>query len=186
MERLMRKSLRISMAFGVCLAAGWLSGCMGRNLVTPPPDWFRLQTGLYDIGGAKVFYGIGQVVDVQNLMLARATADNRARDQLAGVLVNYVHELARSAALNPDPGWSELTDDERRQILGLVVRDCLQHAVFSDHWNDAQKPGLLALCRLDLTTFKQVLDNSSDLDEAMRAAMLAQADSLHDRLAQKF
>ena len=98
---------------------------------------------------------------------------------------NYVSELAHAAASTSEPSWEALSGEERQQILGMLVRSCLQKAVFSDHWNDTQKPRLLALCRLDLITFKQVLEDSPALDDSMRASMQAQAEALYSRLAQK-
>jgi hypothetical protein len=179
------KIVRIQLAVAVLLSAGWLYGCMGRSLIVSTPAWYQLQSGLYETAEGKVFYGIGQAGGVQSLTLLRATADNRAREELGRVLENYVNELARLAASTPEATWAALSGDERQQILGMLVRNSLQKAVFSDHWNDTQKPRLLALCRLDLTTFKQVLDDSSALDDNMRAAMQAQAEKLYIRLAQK-
>ncbi len=182
----MGKDRRTPMFFGVLLLAGLLAGCAGRSLIVSPPPWYALESGLYDAGGAKLFYGIGQAAGVQNLTLLRATADNRAREALAGVLTNYVNELAHSAALTPNPAWAALSVDDQQQFLGMLVRNCLLQAVVGDHWSDPQDPRLLALCRLNLTTFKQVLSDYSSLEEKMRATMWAEAERVHARLSQKF
>lgn len=181
----MGKTASLHLVAAVFLSAGLLYGCVGRSLIVSTPSWYQLQSGLYETAEGKVFYGIGQAGGVQSLTLLRATADNHARKELARVLENYVSELAHAAASTSVQSWEALSGEERQQILGMLVRSCLQKAVFSDHWNDTQKPRLLALCRLDLITFKQVLEDSPALDDSMRASMQAQAEALYSRLAQK-
>jgi hypothetical protein len=182
LEVFMGKYLKILMVIGLAL----LVGCTGRSLIISSPSWYQLKSGLYDTGGGKVFYGIGQASGLQNQALLRATADNNARKELVDVLEKYISELAGSAALETEPNWTALSVGERQQILGILVRNCLEQSMVSDHWNDTHKSSLLSLCRLDLTTFKQVLSGSSALDENIRAAMGAEADKVHARLSQKF
>ena len=181
----MGKRVRMHLVVALFLSAGLLYGCMGRSVIVSKPSWYQLQSGLYETAEGKLFYGIGQAGGVQSLTLLRATADNRARQELARVLEYYVDALAQAAASTSVTNWAALSGGEQQQMLGMLVRNCLQKAVFSDHWNDTQTPRLLALCRLDLGTFKQVLDDSPAMDNSMRAAMQAQADALYTRLAQK-
>jgi hypothetical protein len=186
LEVFMGKYLKIPMIISLTFLVSLLTGCTGRSLRVLSPPWHQLKSGLYDMAGDKVFYGIGQASGVQNQALLRATADNQARKELALVLENYASELARSATLETDPNWATLSIGERQQILGMIVRHCLQQAMVSDHWNDMNQSRLLALCRLDLTTFKRVLSDSPALDEKTRAAMWAAAERTHARLSEKF
>ncbi len=182
----MGKYLKFYMVPGLALIVGLLAGCAGKSLIITSPAWYLLKSGLYDTDRGKVFYGIGQAGGVQNQALLRATADNHARKELVGVLEIYFSELARSAALETDPHWTAFSIGEQQQILGMLVRNCLQHAMVSDHWNDTHESRLLALCRLDMAAFKQVLSDSPALDEKARAAMWAEAERAHARLSQKF
>jgi hypothetical protein len=185
LEVFMGKYLKIPIGIGLAILVSLLAGCAGRSLIISSPAWYRLKSGLYDTDGGKVFYGIGQASGVQNQALLRATADNQARKELADVLENYLSELARSAEMETDPNRAALSVGERQQILGMLVHNCLQLSMVSDHWNDANQSGLFALCRLDLTTFKQVLSDSPFIDEKTRAAMWAEAERVHARLSQK-
>ncbi len=182
----MGKCLKISKAHGLGLIAAMLMGCAVQSLVISPPAWDRLESGMYDTSEGRVFYGIGHASGVQNPTLLRAAADNHARKELAAVLDRFVAELARSADVGTDPAWAALPADEQRQTLGIIVRKALQRAVISDHWRDAQEPRLLALCRLDLAAFKQVLADSAALEKSTRTAMWAEAEAVHLRLSQKF
>jgi hypothetical protein len=166
----------------ICLQAG----CTGPGMIPPPsPSWHQLQSGCYDTKEGRYFYGIGRAGRFQSPTLLRATADNRAREELAGVLEQYLLELVRSLPGKPDPDWTIMTAEERRQILGIVVRQAMQHAVVSDHWIEPRKPGMLSLCRLGLSDFKSVLSDSRALDEAMRSSMVSGGDRVYARMARK-
>lgn len=166
----------------ICLQAG----CTGPGMTTPPTlSWHQLKSGCYATNEGRLFYGIGRAGGVQNLTLLRATADNRARKELAGVLERYILELARSVPGGLNPSWAMLAFGERRQILGILVRKAMQRAVVCDHWNEPREAGMLSLCRLSLAEVKMVLSNSGILDESMRSAMVSGAETVHARLARK-
>ena len=184
----MEKGYRIPMVWWIFLAFGFpglLAGCVGPGRIAPTPPWYTLKSGMYDVAGDRLFYGIGQADGVQNLTLLRATADNRARLELSSVLESFADELTRSAALGNAPEWASLSAGEHRQILGLLVRNALERAVISDHWSDSVEPRLLALCRLDLADFMQVLSDSDELDQNVRAALREQAEMVFARLSRK-
>jgi hypothetical protein len=161
------------------------AGCTRPGTIISSPSWHQLKSGYYNTSEGRFFYGVGHAEGVQNLMLLRATADNRARKELGRVLDKYVLELARSVPDKLDPNWATLAVGERRQILGIVVRNAMQDAVIIDHWSASRESKMLALCRLNLSDFKMVLSNSGALDARMRAAMVSEADKVHARLADR-
>ena len=179
----MERWLKKAGAFLLGILIGLLAGCTGPGTIISSPSWYHLKSGYYDTSEGRFFYGVGHAEGVQNLMLLRATADNRARKELGRVLEKYVLELARSVPQNLDPNWATLAVGERRQILGIVVRNAMQDAVIMDHWNVSRESKMLALCRLNLSAFKIVLSKSGALDARMRAAMVSEADRVHARLA---
>jgi hypothetical protein len=182
MGNCLKKTIGLILGILICLQVG----CMGPAMIpSSSPSWHQQKSGSYDTPAGRYFYGIGRAGGAQNLMLLRATADNRARKELAGVLERYVMELARSVPGNLDPNWASLSAGERRQILGTVVRKAMQRAVVCDHWNEPRETGMLSLCRLGLSDFKMVLSGSGALNEPMRSAMVSGAEKVHARLARK-
>ncbi len=172
--------------FAMVLVMVLLAGCAGRNLIITTPSWHTLGSGLYALGEDRVIYGIGAADGLHNQALLRASADNQARKAMSLVLENYIDALTRSAMLQADPHWAALSADERRQATGMLARNCLKQAVISDHWNDVQQERLLALCRLDLATVKQVLADYLSLDENTRSAVWMAAERVHARLAKQY
>jgi hypothetical protein len=181
----MKKWLQNTIGFVLYILICLQAGCMGPGMIPSSTTWYQLKSGCYDTKEGRFFYGIGRAAGVQNLTLLRATADNRSRRELAGVLERYVLELARSVPEDLDPNWAMLAFDERRQILAIVVRKAMQLAVVYDHWNEPSDTVMLSLCRLNLTNFKMVLSTFEALDESMRAAMVARADRVHARMVGK-
>jgi hypothetical protein len=169
----------------LCLWIGLQAGCAGPGAVPSSPSWHQLDSGCYDTGEGRFFYGIGRAGGAQNLTLLRAAADNRSRKELESVLEQYILELARIGAGNQDRGWALLAAGERRQILAIVVREAMQRAVISDHWSDSRQGGMISLCRLSLSDFKTALSGSGALDDPVRSAMISGAERLHARLARK-
>jgi len=159
-----------------------LFGCVGQTLILPLPHWHLMGSGAYDTDQGKAFYGVGKASGIRSRTLLRATADNNARAEMAVLLERYVDQLAQVAL--PDSGQSALAvhHDERAQVLGSLVRKALQHAVISDHWSESQQDRFFALCRLDLASFKQALNDFRLLVPEDRAAMQANAEALHSRL----
>jgi hypothetical protein len=181
----MKKWLQNTIGFVLYILICLQAGCMGPGMIPSSTTWYQLKSGCYDTKEGRFFYGIGRATGVQNLTLLRATADNRSRKELAFVLEQYVLELARSVPGDLDPNWAMLAFDERRQILGIVVRKAMERAVVYDHWNEPSDTVMLSLCRLNLSDFEMVLSTSEALDESMRAAMVAGADRVHARMAGK-
>jgi hypothetical protein len=165
----------------ICLQAG----CVGPASVQPCPSWYMVKSGCVETREGRFFYGIGRADGVRNPTLLRAAADNRARKELADVLEHYILELADSVPGNLDPNWATLAAGERRQVLGSMVRQAMRQAVVCEHWNEPRDGSLLSLCRLSLLDFKMVLYASMALDDAMRSAMVSEAERVHARLSQK-
>jgi hypothetical protein len=128
-------------------------------------------TGAYMGEQGRVFYAIGSAGGMQNTTLLRATADNQAQQQMTKIINSYVRALAQAAG-----------PEGEGAPLHLLVKSALQKARIIDH-RPGQAGGLMALCRLELSTFKQILSAEGELDPALRKRMLAEADRVHAEMA---
>ncbi len=137
-----------------------------------PSDWTMAATGAYTGDRGRVFYAIGNAGGMHNLTLLRATADNQAQEEMSRILTRYVRDLAQAAG-----------PDAEGAPLYLLVKSALQKARIVDHRQS--QGGMLALCRLELSAFKQILAAEGELDPALRKRMLAEADRVHAELAGK-
>jgi hypothetical protein len=179
MKRSTASSVGILMAVGVWLMAG----CARPPLISVPEpaperEWMHQESGAHHADGGGVFYGIGRAAGLRNATLLRATADNQARSEMAGVLQAYVTALAREA------GFDSRQESDLQGLNGLT-RSALQHARIVDHWFDPPQGELSSLCRLELAAFKAVLQADPQLDTPLKNAMLDRAEQVHTRLARR-
>ena len=59
------------------------------------PDWVLKGGGAFGGDSGRVFYGVGSVSGVKDFSLARLTADNRARADIARVFETYSASLMK-------------------------------------------------------------------------------------------
>jgi hypothetical protein len=180
----MQRTLMAALWVGILVSLGFGGGCAMQRTTTEtlpgvlpspvaPSDWTRATSGAYVAEQGRVFYAIGTAGGMHNTTLLRATADNQAQAEMTRVLNNYVRALAQAAGSGGDEA-----------PLYLIVKAALQKAHIVDHRQQGSgNSSLVALCRLELNVFKQVLAAESELDGALRTRMLAQADRVHGELA---
>ena len=176
MRRLPLSTLWITLGLALLM----MFGCAWpptRPVPPDPPDlkWTLQDSGAHHIQGEKVFYGIGRAEGLRNTTLLRATADNQARAEMARLLNQYVITLAEAAGFDSQ-------EEADRQILHGLTRSALQRARIVAH--DAPPTGdrFSALCRLDLTVFKEILQAERQLDAHLRNAMIEQSETVHTLL----
>ncbi|MEJ2156953.1 MAG: hypothetical protein P8X96_16575 [Desulfobacteraceae bacterium] len=175
----MNRRSSVFIRIGLWITASAFFGCAATPLVKDTSQWHLRSSGAYDTFRGRAFYGIGYAEGLRNATLLRATAVNRAREELTKVLDGYVVELFQATQTTP-----ALSVEEDEQMIGGLVRDAMKLAVISDQWKDPETGGLYALCRLGLDRFTQVLAAQTAILPDVRAAMAAEAENLHSMMAQ--
>ncbi len=164
----------------VLLVAGCLAGCAGHVAFEGEPAWYSRSSGFYLTSRGRVFYGIGVAAGTGSSTLLRATADNRARQQMAKILERYLVALAHNSPL-----MGKYAKEEQEQLTGRLRQRALERAVISDHWIDPHKR-LSALCEMHMDALKEVIRTDAAMGSALRSELMAAADALHARLSQNF
>lgn len=142
------------------------------------PRWVTAGSGSFMTFQDNFFHAVGTARGVQNRMLLRATADNAARDALLPVLQAFGERLINAAG----PGF--LSSGQISQHAETLARLNLRQALISDHWREPAAAGrLFALCRLDLSVYKENLARYKALDADLRRAMLDRADEVYRAMA---
>ena len=59
------------------------------------PEWVLKGSGAFGGESGRVFYGVGSVSGIKNHALARTTADNRARAEIAKIFETYSASLMK-------------------------------------------------------------------------------------------
>lgn len=169
-------------------------GCAGAKkeaAVAPPvpsasaePEWVRKGAGAFLNKGDKAFYGIGSVSGVMNKSLARTTADNRARAEIAKVFETYSASLMRDYAASTTAGDFKKTSEEQNieQAVKTFSAATLSGVVIIDHWTDPQDNTIYALAKLDLENFKETLNKMKELNAEVRDFVRKNAEKAFEKL----
>lgn len=176
------------------LLIGSISGCAGSKkevAVAPPvqpvsvePEWVRKGAGAFLDKDSKAFYAVGAVSGVVNKPLARATADNRARAEIAKVFETYSASLMRDYAASTTAGDFEKTSEEQNieQAVKTFSAATLSGVVIIDHWTDPQDNTTYSLARLDLENFKETLNKMKELNAETRDFVRKNAEKAFEEL----
>jgi len=169
-------------------------GCAGSKkeaAVAPPaqpasaePEWVRKGAGAFLNKGDKAFYGVGAVSGVMNKPLARTTADNRARAEIAKVFETYSASLMRDYAASTTAGDFKKTSEEQNieQAVKTFSAATLSGVVIVDHWTDPQDNTTYSLAKLDLENFKETLNKMKELNAEVRDFVRKNAEKAFEKL----
>lgn len=161
-----------------------LVGCAGRNAKNEEPEWVRKGNGAFLDKDQKAFYGVGAVMGVKNKPLAKTTADNRARAEIAKVFETYSASLMRDYAASTTAGDFKKTSEEQNveQTIKTFSANTLSGVVIIDHWTDPSDGTLYSLARLDVDRFKENIQQAKELNAAVRDYVRANAEKAFNQL----
>jgi hypothetical protein len=160
-----------------------LAACSGT------PKWVTKGGGYMSEKDSKAFYGVGAVTGIRNEPLAKETADNRARADLAKYIDTYTAYLMRDYAASTTAGDFTKSSEEQNveRAVKTFVSAHLSGVQVVDRWEKDEKSGKVtyALAKMDLASFKESVSQMKDLNEAARDFVRKNAERAFDRLQQE-
>src|SRR5437016_13572919 len=160
-----------------------LAACSGT------PKWVSKGGGYMSEKDSKAFYGVGAVTGIRNEPLAKETADNRARADLAKYVDTYTSYLMRDYAASTTAGDFTKTSEEQNveRALKTFVSTHLSGVLVVDRWEKDDKTGkiIYSLAKLDLDKFKEQVGQMKELNDAARDFVRKNAEKAFERLQQE-
>ncbi len=149
------------------------------------PDWVNKGNGAFkDSAGASVFYGVGVSEGIRQYPLARSTADDRGRAEIAQTMNTFVTVLSKSYLASTSAGDPGKSSEEQHvsNTLKNFAKFTLHGARVIDHYED-NKGRMFSLVQLDLAAVKKSLEESKELDSKVRDYVKANAEKAFDELS---
>jgi hypothetical protein len=150
------------------------------------PEWIDRGSGAFkDSTGNRVLYGVGILSNVRNVGLARQAVDNRAIADIAKTVQVYSTQLMRDHQSSINAGGA--VSDEEQLIESSVktfAQVTLSGVTIINHWTDHETKTYYALARLDMDSFKSLLNKSNKLSDEVKAHVRKNAEAAFDRMAQ--
>ncbi len=151
-----------------------------------PPKWVKKGSGPYN-KDAKAFYGVGSVIGVHNEPLAWDTAENRARAELAKNFQTYTAYLMRDyAASTTAAQFTKSTEEQNvERAIKTFSAVTLNGVKPVERYKDEKTGTYYVLAKLDLKDMQEALEQSKELNSAVRDFVRKNAERLFDRLEQE-
>jgi hypothetical protein len=168
----------------IAAVALFVSACSGSSASVNPttasgegPDWAN-QTGVRLDKKESIVYGVGIVSGIRNLSLARSTADNRARNEIAKFIEVYSASLMKDYQGSVTAGDFSATSEEQsvENAIKTVTVQTLNGVEIVDHWRDPVDGSIYALARMDLERFADFIDRHQELSAAVKAQVKKSAE----------
>lgn len=181
--------LALMLTFVAALGLSACSSVKKSPIAENAPEWVNKGTGaMKDKDGKQVFYGVGSVQGVRNIPMARASADDRGRGEIAKIMNSYVTSLTKDYMASVTAGDMSKSSEEQlvSQTMKNFAKFTLHGSVPVDHWVDRSDPLsniVYSLVKLDMAAVQQSLAESKDLDAKVRDYVKANAEKAFDELA---
>ena len=176
----MTHSLKI---FSLLLLALLLGACSSKTVIesdmgmSDAPDWVNEGTQAVKNDDNRLIHGVGMAPPMGDVSLQKATADNRARADIARVLSTYVDVVADDYTASTG-GAADL---EVAQKLRSTTQLALTGARILGHWNDEDTGDVYAFAELDMDTVIKSLETATSLSNAFKSHFKENADANFDR-----
>jgi hypothetical protein len=171
----------------VSVAALALAACGGKPKSEPEslkgidyPEWVLKGSGAFGGESGRVFYGVGSVSGIKNHALARTTADNRARAEIAKIFEVYSASLMKDYMASTTAGDMSASSEEQHveQAIKTFSAQTLSGVQIVDHWFHPDGT-VYALAQLDLEGFTNALDRMKELNAEVRDYVRKNAERVH-------
>jgi len=144
------------------------------------PEWVTKGSGAFGGEHGKVFYGVGMASGIKNMALARTTADNRGRAEIAKTFEVYSASLMKDYMASTTAGDMTASSEEQHveQAIKTFSAVTLSGVQIVDHWIHPDGT-VYALAQLDLQSFKDNIDKAKELSGAVRDYVRKNAEKAH-------
>jgi len=173
------------------LAVAMLAACAGQTrlesdlAIKGAPDWVNKGTSYVNDKDGRLFHGVGSASPMGDVTLQRATADDRARAELARIFSSYLDVASndyQSAARSGDSKVSE--EAVSRQIRNLSQVNLAGARVIA-RWQDRRTGIVYSIAELDMKQVKGTVSAAHDMNTDMRRYLESNADNIFDRVSQE-
>jgi hypothetical protein len=183
--------MRLRTLFTLIAAGFLLAACAGRTVVESDlgikgaPDWVNEGSQALNDKDGRLFHGMGQAPAMGDAALQIATADNRARAEIARILSSYLDLAANDYAAAAVAGETRSAVQQVSNQIRQSTQLNLSGARIIAHWKDAKTGVIYALAELDMKAVKETLALAKDMNEDARRYFESNADNLFDRFVQE-
>ena len=170
--------LFLVLALGACSSKTTIESDMG---LSNAPDWVNEGTQAVSNDDGRLIHGVGMAPTMGDVSLQKATADNRARAEIARVLSTYVDAVISDYTASTGGEADMNVEREIRSTTQLV----LSGARMLGHWKDEDSGDVYSFAELDMDAVDKSLETATALSDAFKGHYMQNADANFDRFLEE-
>lgn len=145
------------------------------------PSWVMSGSVPNTVDGHKLFTGVGSASGIDNRGLAMATADNRARAEVAKVFEVYSASLMKDYMASTGAGGASSEEQHVEQAIKTISIQTLRGVVIADHWFHPDGT-VYSRALLDLSLLTERLPEVEKVGDRIKDYVRKNADRVHSDL----
>lgn len=182
MHRLSLCFLLVTLSLAACSGPTRLESDLG---VRAAPDWVNKGTAYVNDRDGRLFHGVGAAAPMGDRSLQVATADDRARAEVARIFSTYVDALSHDYQAASRAGEAAANEQAVSRRIRSVTQVNLAGARIVARWRDPRSDTVYAIAELDMRRVKDTLATTRDMNQDVRGYIAANADNLFDRMVRE-
>ncbi len=167
-------------AFGLMLLACGTKTIESDLGIEGAPDWVNQGTrGLNDNGG-RLFHGVGSAPPMDDESLQKATADNRARAELASILSLYMEVAIQDYTAVALDGENTFSEQSITRQIDSAARLNLTGSEIIANWRHPDTGVIYSLAEINLGRVQELTERVSEMDSGVRTHIRTRGDNIFD------
>lgn len=172
-------------------AAALLAACSGQTQlesdlrIKGAPDWVNKGTSYVNDKDGRLFHGVGSASPMGEVTLQRATADDRARAELARIFSSYLDVVSNDYQAAAKSGDSKVSEEAVSRQIRNLSKINLAGAKIIARWQDKKTNIVYSIAELDMKQVKSTVSGAQDMNGDVRQYVERNADNIFDRLTKE-
>ncbi len=147
------------------------------------PDWVNEGSQAVNDKKGRLIQGVGFAENLGDMALQKATADNRARAEIARVLSSYfdvaVNDYITNSRSGQD-GGSSVTESSVQQQIKSVSQVVLNGSKIMGSWKDKKSGAIYSFAELDLKNVQKMIAANRNMSDELKRYLVTQGDAVFD------
>jgi hypothetical protein len=181
------KALKLAV---IAVVAAALAACAGRDIesdmgMPDAPDWVNEGTRAVADDDGRLFHGVGSAPPMDNRSLQRATADTRARSDLAAVLGTFMDRVVQDYSATAGDSEGAAREQSVRREIEATTRVNVSGARIIARWRDPDSGRIYSLAEIDLDHVEQTMTAVETMSPGLREHICKRGANVFDRISDK-
>lgn len=168
-----------------------LAACAGQTRlesdlgIKGAPDWINKGTAYINNKDGRLFHGVGSAAPMGDPALQRATADDRARAEVARIFSSFMDVVSNDYQSAAKDSHSQFSEETVSRQIKAITKVNLAGARIVAHWSDDGTKTLWSIAELDIKQVKETVAATNAMNEDVRRYFQRNSENIFDRFATK-